>query len=210
MAGQPDFHDSIWRQRIAQGEKLNPSNASAWKLVQYTQNVASILDVGCGTGLFLQQFSNVKKTGIDFSPVAIKEASKKNIDTRLVDINEALPYNKNTFDLVCSIQVLQHVNDVSFCVSELSRVSRKYVLINIPNHAYWHFTIDQLKGKTPLVLQTETGHKNKFTLSRMEKIIRESNLDIIARDNTGGNWKNVYPPLTATGASYLCTKRIEK
>lgn len=100
-----------------------------------------ILDVGCGTGDIISLFiskgiSNV--TGIDLSEEVIKSAKgrfagNKNVELDVVGI-ETAKFPSNMFDLVTSINVLQHiVDDDTFLgvVANIIRMVRMggYVLI---------------------------------------------------------------------------------
>lgn len=65
-----------------------------------------ILDAGCGTGLLakkLQKFGDV--TGVDFSMEALYFAKKRGVRVKKSSV-EKLPFEKNVFDIVLSIDVI--------------------------------------------------------------------------------------------------------
>lgn len=83
------------------------------KYLPKNQHKLKILDAGCGTGLLakkLEQFGFV--TGLDISPEAIKFA-KSRIKKLVRGSVDKLPFDKNTFDAVTSLDVIYHkaVND---------------------------------------------------------------------------------------------------
>ncbi len=102
---------------------------------QVLQNAAGkrVLEYGCGTGS--SAFEIIKHgarevVGIDISPVAIelsqKKAREENVEDRtqfLVMNAEKLEFPDNSFDLVCGIGILHHL-DLERSYSELSRVLR--------------------------------------------------------------------------------------
>ena len=83
-----------------------------------------ILDAGCGTGLLakqLQAFGEI--TAVDFSSEAIKFAKKRGIKATQASILD-LPFRKNNFDVLVSVDVITHKsikNDLT-CLNEFYRV----------------------------------------------------------------------------------------
>ena len=86
-----------------------------------------VLDVGCGSGLLVKYLQNegFKTQGCDISPEAIKMAqivNPKSIIKKASATN--LPYKNNSFDLVVSISVIEHLhqNEVEIFLKEARRV----------------------------------------------------------------------------------------
>ena len=75
----------------------------------------SILDIGCGTGSFLQTYlgEGLEVTGLDPSPYML-DIAQKNIGNR-VDFHrglaEDLPFDDNSFNYACLSTTLEFVND---------------------------------------------------------------------------------------------------
>ncbi|MDK1374405.1 MULTISPECIES: class I SAM-dependent methyltransferase [unclassified Sinorhizobium] len=90
-----------------------------------------ILDVGCGTGSLT--FALARTAGlaeiaaIDYSPVFVAEASRRNTDPR-IKIRQAdacaLPFGDGTFDRALALLVLHFVPDADKAVAEMRRVVR--------------------------------------------------------------------------------------
>lgn len=97
-----------------------------------------ILDVGCGEGTRLNNFSpNSKKSyGVDASNTAITQA-KKQYPRHNFTIGKAenLPYADCSFDLVYSAFTLEHVENPMLVISEIIRVCKKggQVVLVAPN-----------------------------------------------------------------------------
>jgi ubiquinone/menaquinone biosynthesis C-methylase UbiE len=96
------------------------------------KDVKTILDVGCGNGVItnvLSEYFDV--TGIDRSEAALKFVKTKRVKADTSD----LPFVDDSFDLVFSSEVLEHIPDTEFekTVLELKRVSKKYIMISVPN-----------------------------------------------------------------------------
>jgi SAM-dependent methyltransferase len=90
-----------------------------------------IVDVGCGTGSLtfaLPQAADVSEiAAIDYSPVFVEEAKRRNTDGR-ISIQEAdacaLPFQNDYFDRALSLLVLHFVPEAGKAVSEMRRVVR--------------------------------------------------------------------------------------
>jgi ubiquinone/menaquinone biosynthesis C-methylase UbiE len=90
-----------------------------------------ILDVGCGTGSLTFALPKAAKVAeiaaIDYSPVFVDEAQRRNKDTR-ISIRQgdacALPFPDRRFDRALSLLVLHFVPESAKAVSEMRRVVR--------------------------------------------------------------------------------------
>lgn len=111
-------------------------------------NPDSILDIGCGGGLLLREFSAMgfKVTGCDISHQLLFSIPKEELDFSLVVSDaENLNFKDNTFHTVICSEVLEHLFDYQKCLKEIYRVLKPagFVLITVPNlHCY-----DSIEGK---------------------------------------------------------------
>ncbi|MFA5357631.1 MAG: methionine biosynthesis protein MetW [archaeon] len=200
------IHDSNWKGKLSSVSNSNPSiNAANESAIKLLPEVSSVLDVGCGTG-DLMNF--LKKKGIlvkgtDISGEALLRAKEKGLETFKADLDEQLPFKDNDFDCAICVQVLMHVFDPLQLLIEMKRVSKKYVLINVPNHMYWRFRINFLRGVLPDVFDGRAAHIRFFSRKKIEKMLSDAGLEIVARDYTG---KKFFPSFFSTGFTFLCKK----
>ena len=84
-----------------------------------------VLEVGCGTGLIMEKLTKVSKsvTGIDISPGMLEHAKKRGLNVSVADATN-IPFEDNSFDLVCSFKVLAHIPLIRRAISEMVRVTR--------------------------------------------------------------------------------------
>jgi SAM-dependent methyltransferase len=95
---------------------------------QYGKNKASaaILDIGCGPGTTLQELAGCGAVyGIDVSKAAVDYCYERGLDSVTLGDASALPYRDERFDLVISIDVLEHVDDDMGALAETYRVCRR-------------------------------------------------------------------------------------
>jgi SAM-dependent methyltransferase len=116
-----------------------------------------ILDVGCGKGYLLHDFTlvvpGVQVYGIDISKYAIRNAKEEIRDRLQVGNANALPYPDKSFDLVVSITTLHNLYcyDLERALREIERVGRRHKYICVESYRnetekanllYWQVTCE--------------------------------------------------------------------
>lgn len=100
----------------------------------------STLSVGCGAGAELGFFDNVK--GIDLNDTSLSYCKQAGYDVQKMDMHD-MTFEDNTFDLVFARDVFEHALSPIEAISEMARVSKKYVCIIVPDETWqsskWHF-----------------------------------------------------------------------
>ncbi len=81
----------------------------------------SVLEIGCGKGAFSTKISSKKYTGIEFSQRAAQIAGTQGIRVVNESIQAHAAKHHEVYDVVCSFQVLEHVDNInSFIQSSLN------------------------------------------------------------------------------------------
>ena len=94
-----------------------------------------LLDLGCGPGgplTYVAGRTGCRATGVDLSGPAVESARHRAaalglsgmIETRVANLDDALPFPSNTFDAVMSIDVVIHLRDRAATFREVARVLR--------------------------------------------------------------------------------------
>lgn len=90
-----------------------------------------VLDLGCGTGVILEQikqsYNTVELYGLDLSENMIAQARQR-LDFKAIFSTgdaESLPYENNSFDLVCCIESFHHYPNPRKALLEIKRVLKK-------------------------------------------------------------------------------------
>ena len=135
-----DLHKNFWadEKRTRRRSPFNPVvEAFVWPKIDFLIKNApdalgkTILDVGCGNGFFTCHLAkHFDVTGLDFSAAMLKmNPHKKVVLGSVYDI----PFADESFDVVFCSDLLHHLDDPKKALSEMKRVSKKYVAVSEPN-----------------------------------------------------------------------------
>lgn len=160
--------------------------------------VSKLLDVGCGDGSFAARFKQYcRVTGVDVSQCAVELANKAGIDARRVDISrEVLPFEDGFFDLVYMGDIIEHLLNPDFAISEVFRVTRPcgFLILSTPNLASWLNRLLLLVGMQPMFTEVSTvrgfgrpgwrvfsvvGHLRLFTYRALKEFLAFHGFNII-------------------------------
>jgi len=97
--------------------------------------IKTILDVGCGTGVSSDFFSEkgFEVIGIDPSENLIKE-NKKGISKLIKASAEEIPFEDKSFDLIISLTAIQNFSDLEKGLKEIKRVGKNKFILTFLNN----------------------------------------------------------------------------
>ena len=130
---------------------------------------ASVLDVGCGEGIvterLAQRLAPATVLGVDADEGHLKEEWQARTAPNLSFATGSaydLPFADGSFDLVCCMEVLEHLERPRDALAEMSRVASHALLLSVPNEPSWrisHF----LAGRDIGSLGNTPGHINHWS-----------------------------------------------
>ena len=149
----------------------------------------NILDIGCYDGTFLEVIKNRENSfyGVEASQYGCQESFKKGIQVSkfYVRDGEPLPYKNNFFDLVIAGEIIEHIYDTDFWLSEIRRILKPSgkLLISTPNVASFGRRLLLLVGANPLLeTSVETGnagHIRYFTFKTLKELVNKNGFVLI-------------------------------
>ena len=108
-------------------------------VIRYAPPNSKILDLGCGNGISarLLNQADFDVVGTDISPLFLKEAQdweNPRLRYQVCDVME-LPFESESFNVICSNELVEHLPDVEMALNEMIRVVCKggRIVISGPN-----------------------------------------------------------------------------
>lgn len=128
---QPCFWETDHLRIPGQAERINETMRAI------PADVRTVLDVGCGNGIFVNTLYRAfpdrfeRIVGLDQSTEALRHVTTEKINVSI----DRMPLEWASLDLVSCLEVLEHLQEEEFTegICEIERVSRKYILISVPN-----------------------------------------------------------------------------
>ncbi|MEW4468679.1 bifunctional 2-polyprenyl-6-hydroxyphenol methylase/3-demethylubiquinol 3-O-methyltransferase UbiG [Parasphingorhabdus sp. JC815] len=158
----------------------------------------SALDVGCGAGLICEPLARMgaRVTGLDAAPENIA-AAKAHAAPQRLDIayhhNGIETFGESGFDLVTSLEVIEHVDDPDGFVTGLANTLADdgLMIISTPNRtAMSKLMLVDLAEMTGRIPKGTHHHDQFFTPGEMEKLLGDAGLRVI--DTTGLSYSPAY------------------
>mgnify|MGYP005848051159 CR=1 FL=1 len=148
------------------------------EMVTKKRSIKKVIDVGCGEGFGMRNLkeNNVgnQYLGIDASSKALKLGKKINpgFSYHKGDIYR-LPVNEDQADLVMCCEVLEHLERPEEALSELKRISKKYVLLSVP-YEPWFRLMNFARGKYLKTLGNHPEHINWWGTRSFNKMVSKT------------------------------------
>ncbi len=187
------LYDQLWRSTWGDLQHYGPVHRHLLRrLVETvsTLSVRTILDVGCGSGEHLAALAGrgaYELTGADVSPAALELARRKvpSAHFNLLNIErECLP---ETFDLVMSLQVVEHLADDVAALRHMGRMARSYVLVST------------LRGHMRSS-ERAIGHLRNYSTDELRRKVERAGLKVLTITGWGFPW---YSPIYRTLSEWL-------
>lgn len=156
------FYDLLW----SDASFIEPQRFNTWPLVQSLSSAAERrLEVAPGLR------PRLPLVGTQFVDISTSAAAKLRARGAQVVVAEAtaLPFAQDTFDLVCALDIVEHVDDDDAMVAELSRVirARGALLISAPLHPSRWTAFDEV-----------VGHKRRYEPRQLLAMLADHRLEV--------------------------------
>jgi len=170
---QQEHYDETWRKGLEAGKEERGNLQTNLEFLAETgllKRNDKMLEIGCGIGSVVFELSRHGHdiTGTDISRKAIDYGLKKYGDIKLqVQAAEILPFGNETFDIVLSFDLFEHIAQIDKHTSEVSRVLRQggYYLFQTPNK-YSNVIFETLSEKS---LKWRRAHPSLHTPGQLRR-----------------------------------------
>ncbi len=161
----------------------------------------SLLEIGCGTGLFLEQFyeAGFEVTGLDSSQDML-QAAKQRLGNRgelHLGNAECLPFEDKEFDFVALLTMLEFQKDPLAVLREARRVAKKGLVVAFLNRFSLYYLSHGMSA--PCLRSSTLRNANWHSPLEMRKLLQQATgrRDIVIRSVLPGpmwSWRQT-PPL---------------
>ena len=156
------FYDGLW----ADTRLVHPERFNTWGLVSsLAESHTRRLEVGPG---MRPRLPIAGTHFVDISPPALAALESAGGITHTAPIS-ALPYADESFDLVCALDIVEHVEDDEAALAELSRVAAPgaRVLLSTPLHPEYWTPFDDI-----------VGHYRRYEPAKLTQLLERHHLQI--------------------------------
>lgn len=142
-----------------EGENHKAGILKAERIARVLQTVsprAIVADIGCHNGVYTIMYAQVQGVsiieGFDIANKALEAARERGLRAFLWNAGmEPCPAETEKYDVIISSEVIEHIVDTEYFVSEIRRIlkSKGHVILTTPNLYYWLSRVKFLFAETP-------------------------------------------------------------
>ena len=201
-----DYHDGYLRKRRA---KVKTAMVRLNRLSNYVAaQPVRLLDIGCsvGTTLTAAESRGWKAVGVDYSQRAVDICKSMNLDAKATR-SWQLPFADDSFDVVTSWHVIEHVSDVRETLAEWTRVLRTDGILVIETPDASSPRVRRLGAKYRKFWAAT--HTYTFTPTNLSQFMIESGLEMIQRPFLGP-FSGYSPQMAAHAIAYQASHALKR
>ena len=134
------------------------------------------IDLGCDDGSLTIDVAKKIDTksvfGVEKNPTSLTDCKKHGIRVIMGDLEKGIPIKSNSFDIILSNQVIEHVCNTDLLLREIYRILKPdgYTIISTNNMSSWTNIVALLFGKQPFPNHTSDEILTGRLLSRDERL----------------------------------------
>jgi SAM-dependent methyltransferase len=163
-----------------------------------------VLDLGCRYGALTRAYLDGNHVvGVDVDRDALAEAATIGIETRWADVDEPLPFEDESFDVVVAGELIEHLRDPDRLVAEVRRVLRPggRFVGSVPNFFRLRNRLAMLAGRP---LDHDPTHLHLFGPAAVERLL--ARWDGLELHYLASRFLRLSPKLFANIVAFAATK----
>jgi len=134
---------------------------------------ASALEVGCGEGVISRKLHDRfgAVCGLDLPDAGLRAEWRRNPGPNFLHADaHRLPFNDNQFDVVVSVEVLEHLTDPDAGLREIARVGRRHIILSVPREPIFR-VCNLIAGRYVPQLGNTPGHLNHWSTAGFRRFV---------------------------------------
>ena len=163
-----------------------------------------VLDLGCRSGALTRHFLEGNSVvGLDVDPAALEKAAALGIEPVQADVEEPLPFEDASFDVVVAGELFEHLQFPDALVAEVRRVLRPGGVLagSVPNAFRMQSRLRFLRGRPP---EDDPTHLRMFSPTALRELL--AGFDGIELRFVGGRYARLNARLFARDLVFTATK----
>lgn len=165
-------YDALWRETWGDMQHVGPVHRHIQNdVVRVVRglDVRSILDVGCGSGEILMRLAREGRyelAGTDVSPQALRLAASRAPSARLAVLDVERARLPEHFDLVTSVQVVEHLVEDRAAIVNMAEMSERYVYVST-------------MAGTMRPSEKQIGHVRNYSRAELREKLETAGLEVL-------------------------------
>ncbi len=177
------------------------------QIVSMVKNNSDVLEIGCSTGFmskYLKEKKDCRVVGVEINSSAANKAKLFCKQVIVGNIEDDSVFNEidAMFDVIIFADVLEHLVTPDKILLKIKKFLKSdgFILISIPNIAYWRIRKNLLFGKFEYTTEgiLDKTHLRFFTLKSIKKMIQDCGYYIVSFGVAGGRMPIFLRKLWAT------------
>ena len=162
------FQSKYARQNVITRRLVGGFFDALGQAVASVDGVRSALEVGCGEGVSTEKIKKMLPPGTmlhgsDINRQRLAGARERNPDVPIIEESiYTLSRPDRSYDLVFTLEVLEHLDDPERALSEICRVSKRWVICSVPCEPVWR-VLNLMRLKYVGELGNTPGHVNHWS-----------------------------------------------
>jgi SAM-dependent methyltransferase len=164
-----------------------------------------VLDLGCRYGALTRAYLEGNDVvGVDVDRDALAQAAARGIETHWADVEERLPFDDESFDVVVAGELLEHVRDPARLVADAERLLRPggAFVGSVPNAFRLKNRLRFLLGRRP---EDDPTHLHMFSPAEVRSLL--GRFDAPELRFVAGRFVPLHPRLFANDIVFAGRKR---
>ena len=204
---------SLYESHHKEGQRLNQSfleNTRGQLFSDWIGTNKKILDLGGRDGTLTKYF--IKKNNVTLADIdenALLNAKKNyRVETIKVDLNQSLPFQDNSFDVVVMAEVLEHLPYPKITLSEIKRVlnTNGEFIGNLPLAYHLKDRWQIIRGRK-LLISGDPTHLQFLSYEDVQELLSKyfnvEQIEILK----GGTLSNKFPKIFARNIAFRCNNK---
>ena len=196
-----------------EGQRLNQiflESIRGWLFTDWIGKNKKVLDLGGRDGTLTKYF--IKKNNVTLADIDANalQYAKKNyqVETIKVDLNQSLPFQDNSFDVVVMAEVLEHLPYPNITLVEIKRVLKTNgeFIGNLPLAYHLKDRWQIIRGRK-LLISGDPTHLQFLSYEDVQELLSKyfnvEQIEILK----GGTLSNKFPKIFARNIAFRCTNK---